>query len=277
MLVVNSPAGYFKEHLNVDKKPRAKILYHFVLLFAKNQSDIRKHAPMTVKLLKEESLFWIAYPKKNSSIKTNLTRDYGWQVLNTLGFKTVSLISIDDTWSALRFRPAKKASVEKTRRSTGDRKIFSAVIEKPDDGMDTAYISIPFDVKEVYKTNGQVKVNAWFDGYPYRGVLANMGTGSHIIIIRKDIRQTIGKNAGDKVKVELEKDNKARTVVIPPDLKKALSVEPHAIKFFNSLSTTNKKEYALWISSARRSETRKRRLTVTLKKLLQQKKNPFQK
>lgn len=232
---------------------------------------------MVVKFLKEPTLFWVAYPKKNSTVKTDLTRDYGWQALKTMGFKPVSLVSIDDTWAALRFRRAKKTLGNETRRSGGDKKNFSAVIQKPDDGMDTAYISIPFDVKKIYKTNGQVKVKAWFDGYPYRGILANMGTGSHIIIIRKDIRQAIGKNVGDKVKVVVEKDHKARTVAVPPDLKKALEAKPQAIKFFNSLSTTNRKEYVQWITTAKKIETRKKRLTDTVKKLLQEKKNPFQK
>jgi hypothetical protein len=65
---------------------------------------------------------------------------------------------------------------------------FTALIEKSDDGMDTAYISIPFDVEKVYGTKGQVKVKAWFNDHLYRGVLANMGTGCHIIGLRKDVR-----------------------------------------------------------------------------------------
>jgi hypothetical protein len=154
------------------------------------------------------------------------------------------------------------------------KKIFTAVIEKPDDGMDTAYVSIPYNVEEIYGTRGQVKVKAKFDGHSYRGVLANMGTGCHLIMLRKDVRAAIGKQVGDKVQVEIERDLEERIVELPSDLKKALAKSKKAQTFFDSLSYTNKKEYALWISSAKREETRQKRLSELVPKLLTGKKNP---
>ena len=68
--------------------------------------------------------------------------------------------------------------------------------------MDSAYVEIPFDVKEVFG-KGRVPVHATFDGYPYDGQLVRMGTPCHIIGIRKDIRAHIGKQAGDTVHVTL--------------------------------------------------------------------------
>jgi hypothetical protein len=165
----------------------------------------------------------------------------------------------------------------KSKTKIAEKKIFTAVIEKSNDGMDTAYVSIPYDVQEVYGTRGQVKVKATFDGHPYRGVLANMGTGCHIIGLRKDIRQTIGKQVGDKVKVEIEQDFDERVVEIPADLKKELAKSKKAQEFFDSLSFTNRKEYAFWISSAKKEETRAKRLSEVVPKLLKGKKNPSEK
>lgn len=140
--------------------------------------------------------------------------------------------------------------------------------------MDTAYVSVPFSVYEVYGTKGHVKVNATFDGYSYRGILANMGTGCHIIIVRQDIRKAIGKNVGDFVTVTLEKDTAERIVDIPADLQKVLAKHVKAKKFFDSLSYTNRKEYAVWISSAKKEETRLKRLAAAIEKLNHEKKNP---
>ena len=154
---------------------------------------------------------------------------------------------------------------------------FTALIEKPDDGMDTAYVSMPFDVNEVYGTRGQVKVKAWFDDHPYSGSLVNMGTGCHVIILRKDVRHAIGKQVGDKVKVEIIKDTDERIVEVPQDLKLLLSKKPKAKSAFEALSFTNKKEYVGWISQAKKAETREKRLTDTIEKLLSGKKNPSQK
>lgn len=154
---------------------------------------------------------------------------------------------------------------------------FKARLEKPDDDIDTAFVTIPFDVGEVYGTKGQVKVKALFDGHPYRGVLANMGMGCHVILVRKDVRDAIGKKVGDMIKVEIERDTEERTVEIPEDLLKVLSKNKKAKEFFDGLSYTNRKEYAAWISNAKKAETREKRLSLVVDKLLSRKKNPSEK
>lgn len=78
---------------------------------------------------------------------------------------------------------------------------FEAVIRKVD-GIDGAYIEIPFDVKKEFG-KGRVPVHATFDGAEYDGSLVRMGTPCHIIGIRKDIRQKIAKQPGDSVSVTL--------------------------------------------------------------------------
>jgi hypothetical protein len=154
---------------------------------------------------------------------------------------------------------------------------FTALLENSDPGMDAAYVSIPFDVEKAFGGKGHIKVKATFDGHPYRGILANMGTGCHIILVRKDIRKAIGKTTGDLVSVSIEADTEERIVDIPQPLQKALARNKKALAFFNTLSFTNKKEFAVWVASAKREETKQKRIDETIKKLLEHKKNPFQK
>jgi hypothetical protein len=47
---------------------------------------------------------WFAYPKKTGSIRTDISRDAGWEPLVAADLLPVMQISIDETWSALRFR-----------------------------------------------------------------------------------------------------------------------------------------------------------------------------
>ncbi|NJM24785.1 MAG: DUF1905 domain-containing protein [Bacteroidia bacterium] len=143
--------------------------------------------------------------------------------------------------------------------------------------MDTAFVRFPYDAQDVFGTKGQVKVKATFEGAAYRGVLANMGMGCHIIIVRKDIRETIGKKVGDMVNVVIEADTEPRTLEIPADLARVLKKQPLAVEFFESLSYTNRKEYITWITSAKKEETRQSRLEQTAQKLLKGLKNPGQK
>jgi hypothetical protein len=156
-------------------------------------------------------------------------------------------------------------------------KKFKAMLERPEKKGNLAFISVPFDVEQEYGTKGQVKVNVTFDGHPYRGVIANMGTGSHIIGVRKDIREAIGKGPGDIVVVTIEKDDKERVVDVPAELNSLLSKNAKAKSFYDSLSFTNRKEYAVWISTAKKEETKTKRLKAILPKLLSGKKNPSEK
>lgn len=69
-----------------------------------------------------------------------------------------------------------------------------------------AYVLFPYDIRKEFG-RGRVKVHATFDGEPYDGSIVNMGVknedGSicYILGLRKDIREKIGKQPGDQVRV----------------------------------------------------------------------------
>ncbi|HYO89253.1 MAG TPA: hypothetical protein VER79_11430 [Candidatus Limnocylindrales bacterium] len=55
--------------------------------------------------VKPGGVFWACYPKLTGEIKTDITRDKGWDALTGAGWRGVAQVSVDGTWSALRFRP----------------------------------------------------------------------------------------------------------------------------------------------------------------------------
>jgi hypothetical protein len=122
-----------------------------------------------------------------------------------------------------------------------------------------ALVEVPFSVREAYGTGAQVKVRARFDGHEYRGSLAPMGGGSHVLGIRQDIRRAIGKDIGDSVSVVLELDTEPRIVEPPPELAAALRDDERARELFGGLSHTHQREYAQWVAEAVRPATRDRR------------------
>ena len=52
----------------------------------------------------------MAYPKISSGMKSDITRDQGWDAMKGAGWQGVALVSIDDVWSAMRFRPLSETS-----------------------------------------------------------------------------------------------------------------------------------------------------------------------
>ncbi|PIQ49509.1 MAG: antitermination protein NusB [Cytophagales bacterium CG12_big_fil_rev_8_21_14_0_65_40_12] len=145
---------------------------------------------------------------------------------------------------------------------------FEAVIQGGDERwLEAACVALPFNVEEEFGTKGQVKVRATFDGVEYRGSIANMGAG-HILILRNDVRQAIGKVVGDMVLVTVQKDTEERIVEVPDELQALLNINPKAEEFYNTLSYTNRKEYVRWITSAKKQETKDRRLEKSSEMLL---------
>ena len=68
-----------------------------------------------------------------------------------------------------------------------------------------------------------------------------------------------------------------RTITAPEELQSRFSKNKKANAFFDTLSFTNKKEYIVWITSAKKDETKKARLDATIEKLSLGKRNPSDK
>ena len=77
-----------------------------VVAFVVRQDDLGL-AEQAVAAARADRLAWIGYPK-GGQLGTDLNRDRLVAALAGRGVQPVRQVSIDDTWSALRFRPTKQ-------------------------------------------------------------------------------------------------------------------------------------------------------------------------
>lgn len=82
--------------------------FDFVQLFVSHRAELEREAPQAIRAVTCDGLLWIAYPKKSSKVKSDITRDVGWEVMYEARLGPVTQIAIDEVWSALRFRPREK-------------------------------------------------------------------------------------------------------------------------------------------------------------------------
>jgi hypothetical protein len=76
-----------------------------VVAFARNKTELDTVAAPAIEAARQDKLAWIAYPKAGK-LGTDLNRDVLAALLTARGVQPVRQVAIDETWSALRFRPA---------------------------------------------------------------------------------------------------------------------------------------------------------------------------
>jgi hypothetical protein len=106
--ILNAPPGYEKipgsipENAKQEKKLEGD--FDLVLLFVLNRKELNQYWDRVRKVMKQHGSIWVAYPKKSSAINSDLTMMDGWEITGNTGWDGVSLISLDNNWSAARFR-----------------------------------------------------------------------------------------------------------------------------------------------------------------------------
>jgi hypothetical protein len=107
-LIIAPPAGYLNlltplpEGITVSSETGAA--YPFVQIFATRLTDVSKFAKKLRKYAAPNALVWISYPKQTSKLSGDLSRDVIREAMNGPGWRAVSIVAIDEIWSALRFR-----------------------------------------------------------------------------------------------------------------------------------------------------------------------------
>jgi hypothetical protein len=146
---------------------------------------------------------------------------------------------------------------------------FVATLEQHGSG---TVVVVPYDLKEAFGS-GRPPVRATVNGYTFRTTLFTMG-GRALLGLNREVREAATVEPGQKVSVELERDDEPRTVEVPSDLAAALDADPVVRETFDGLSYTHRKEYVRWIEEAKRTETRTRRVEKSVEMLREGVKTP---
>lgn len=203
-LLFNAPASY-ADSLdplpdNVEITFNADCAFNGIQLFVMDSAALATDLQIISPLLKDDTILWIIYPKKNSGIKTDLEMMGSWDAATKYGLRPVASAAVNEVWTALRFRPVEQVKVSAGRNDAVKNNEYSTFIDV---------------------------------------------------------------------------DNKI--VTLPPDVKTTLEQQPDALSWFQQLAYSHKKEYVLWILTAKQEKTRQDRLAKMVTMLVNKKKNPSDK
>ena len=127
------------------------------------------------------------------------------------------------------------------------------------------FVPVPFDPRAVFgKVRAPVKVT--LNSYTYRSTIFSMG-GITCIPLRKSHRQAARLEGNEQVTVRIALDTGAREVDVPLDLAKEFRKHRAAAGRWKELSYTHRREHVEAIVSAKKPETRARRIANALRAL----------
>jgi hypothetical protein len=109
-------------------------------------------------------------------------------------------------------------------------------------------------------------VVATVNGYSWRTTVTRM-RGEFLLGLNREVREAAGVQAGDRVEVAIALDSAPRDVELPEALAVALERDAAAKTAFHGLAFTHRKEFAQWVSEAKRPDTRDRRVAQALQML----------
>jgi hypothetical protein len=116
VLVLNAPDGYVSMlkpgPADVRTEPQPNRAYDAVLLFVKDEDELRGMGSTAIHAVKPNGLLWITYPKGGQTKgETDLPATPWWvqrdvlgDITSERGYKPVAFVAVDGTWTALRFK-----------------------------------------------------------------------------------------------------------------------------------------------------------------------------
>ena len=106
--VVNSPKGFKKELGSLPEKVKISVgdllkPLDLIIFFTDSQRTLKIEFPILAEKLSVNGMLWIAWPKKISSVSSDLSFDIVQQTGLQAGLVDVKICAVNEIWSGLKF------------------------------------------------------------------------------------------------------------------------------------------------------------------------------
>ena len=114
IVIINAQKNFklapYKEikDIQIDNEIDLRYPYDFMIIFVGSATEVEEITPVVLHNLAVDGILWFCYPRKSSKkYSSDIGRDHGWKALNDMEFFGIRLVSVDEDWSAMRFRNIK--------------------------------------------------------------------------------------------------------------------------------------------------------------------------
>lgn len=137
------------------------------------------------------------------------------------------------------------------------------------------FLNLPQSASKRLPSRGMVSVDGTLNGAPMSATLEPDGQGGHWLKVDRKLREAAGAQAGDTVTLEIAPTTQEPEPQIPPDLRKALALaSSKAREVWSDITPRARRDWVQWITSAKQTETRARRILTACDMLAKGKRRP---
>ena len=122
------------------------------------------------------------------------------------------------------------------------------------------FLTLPKNASETLPSRSMTSVEGAINGFPFQATLEPDGQGGHWLGVDRKLREAAGADAGDVVTLEIAPAAEEPEPKVPADLRKALAAAPKARALWSDITPIARRDWIHWITSAKRPETRARRI-----------------
>ena len=123
-----------------------------------------------------------------------------------------------------------------------------------------AFLILPKAASAKLPTRSMTSVAGTINEHPFKATLEPDGQRSHWLKVSKRMLEGARAGVGDVVHLEIAPTDKQPEPRVPADLKKALAASPKAREVWSDITPIARRDWIQWIVSAKRDETRARRI-----------------
>jgi hypothetical protein len=137
------------------------------------------------------------------------------------------------------------------------------------------FLKLPKEASAKLPSRGMASVEGTFKGFAFRATLEPDGQGGHWLKVDGELREAAGAEAGDVIALEIAPVAEEPEPKVPADLRKALAgADPKARAVWSDITAVARRDWIQWIESAKREETRGKRLESACDMLAKGKRRP---
>ena len=141
--------------------------------------------------------------------------------------------------------------------------------------VDWTFLTLPKEASVQLPSRGMTSVEGTFNGLAFQTTLQPDGQGGHWLKVDRKLREAAGAEAGDIVSLEIAPVAEEPEPRVPADLRKALAAaNPKARAVWSDITPVARRDWIQWIESAKREETRLKRIENACDMLTKGKRRP---